>query len=79
MKPRKFIKTKKSQNVDVGSLLIAQPFWQDERYKRSVIYVINHDHAGTTGIIINKLSTLNVKEALPAITKNLPLHYGGPH
>jgi len=78
MKSRKFIKEKKSRTVDVGSILIAQPFWQDERYRRSVIIILNHDSAGSTGIILNRQTTISVKDALPAITRNLPLNYGGP-
>ena len=75
---RKFIKTEKPQIVEVGSILVAQPFWQDEKYKRSVILLLNHDSIGSTGIILNKQTTLFVKEALPVITINPPLYYGGP-
>ena len=78
MKSRKFTKEKKSQDIDVGDIIIAAPFWQDLRYRQSVIILLNHDNVGSTGIILNKQTTLSVKEALPAITKKLPLYYGGP-
>src|SRR4051812_14562421 len=78
MKAYKIIKETNRKNVDVGSVIIAQPFWKDERYSRSVIIILNHDSSGSTGIILNKQTTLSLNEAIPAITEDLPLNYGGP-
>src|SRR5204863_2627849 len=60
------------------SVLIAQPFWQDEKYRRSVIIILEHNNEGSKGIILNKLSTLMINEALPELEVGLPLFYGGP-
>ena len=75
---RTFTKTKKQENVKVGSILIAQPFWQDERYQRSVILILDHDREGSTGIILNKQSNFCIHDALPELEIGLPLYYGGP-
>jgi putative transcriptional regulator len=75
---RVFIKSKKETNLDVGSVLLAQPFWQDEKYRRSVIMLLEHNSEGSKGIILNKASTLTVNEALPELETGLPLYYGGP-
>jgi len=75
---RVFSKSKKESTIQIGSILIAQPFWQDEKYKRSVIVILEHNAEGSKGIILNKLSTLTVNEALPELELGLPLYYGGP-
>ncbi len=71
-------KAKKNTRIETGSVLIAQPFWQDEKYRRSVILILDHNNEGSRGIILNKLSTLMIKEALPELEIGLPLYYGGP-
>jgi putative transcriptional regulator len=75
---RVFIKRKKDIAIETGSVLIAQPFWQDEMYKRSVILILEHNNDESKGIILNKLSTLMISEALPELETSLPLYYGGP-
>jgi putative transcriptional regulator len=65
--------------VEVGSVLLAQPFWQEQDYKRSVILILDHDKWGSTGIILNKLSNLNVQDILSDSNLYHPVYYGGPH
>jgi putative transcriptional regulator len=78
MKARPDIKLKNSQHVTVGSVIIAQPFWGDEIYKRAVILITDHDANGSRGIIINKASTVHINEALPEINAQDPVYFGGP-
>ncbi len=73
-----FIRTKKINHAEVGTLLIAQPFWQDESYHRSVILVLEHTYKASTGIILNKPSSLSAGDVLPELRIGLPLYYGGP-
>jgi putative transcriptional regulator len=68
----------KTLKPTLGSILLAQPFWNEERYKRSVIMLLEHNEHGSKGIIVNKLSTLDMNEALPELEVDLPLYYGGP-
>src|SRR5882724_36864 len=78
MKSRPDIKLKSSLKVTVGSVILAQPFWEDEIYKRAVILITDHDANGTRGIIINKASTVHINEALPEINAQDPVYFGGP-
>jgi putative transcriptional regulator len=40
--------------IKAGKVLIAQKFWDNELYHRSVILILEHDENGTTGLILNK-------------------------
>lgn len=73
-----YSKAKRPKDVRMGSILIAQPFWDDEKYKRAVILILETGVDGSKGIILNKHSTLMIREALPELNIPLPLFYGGP-
>lgn len=63
--------------IKTGICLIAKPFWDDNTYKRSVIFIVEHSEEGSVGIILNKESNLDVHTALPEINVKMPLFYGG--
>ncbi|MGZ3883477.1 MAG: YqgE/AlgH family protein [Bacteroidia bacterium] len=42
------------QIIQAGKVVIAQNFWDNELYHRSVILILEHNERGTTGIILNK-------------------------
>ena len=65
-----------------GSLLISAPDMPDPNFRRAIIYVIEHDHAGTLGVVITRRSETPVAGILPGWA---PLcaapdvfHIGGP-
>lgn len=70
--------------------LIAMPTMQDPRFKRSVIYICEHNEDGAMGLVINKpveqFTVESVLEKLkiapadrdPAISLNKPVYAGGP-
>ncbi|MBP1132069.1 MULTISPECIES: YqgE/AlgH family protein [Serratia] len=70
--------------------LIAMPSLQDPRFKRSVIYVCEHNEDGAMGLVINKpmeqftvgtvLSKLKIMPQArdPAISLDKPVFAGGP-
>ncbi|KFK93411.1 MULTISPECIES: YqgE/AlgH family protein [unclassified Serratia (in: enterobacteria)] len=70
--------------------LIAMPGMQDPRFKRSVIYVCEHNENGAMGLVINKpveqftvesvLSKLQIEPSPrdPAISLDKPVFAGGP-
>lgn len=70
--------------------LIAMPTLQDPRFKRSVIYVCEHNEEGAMGLVINKpveqftvatvLSKLKIMPPArdPAISLDKPVFAGGP-
>lgn len=75
-----------------GHLLIAMPSMLDERFSRSVIYLIEHDAHGAMGLIVNKPLDLTFGDVLtdldldgtddaPLISKSVrekPVYNGGP-
>jgi putative transcriptional regulator len=70
--------TKRINRLSVGEVLLAKPLWQEEEYKRSVILLLEHDHNGSAGLIINKQSNLTVYDALPDLNIKDQLLFGGP-
>ena len=78
MRPYSHRKVKEYKEIQAGSVIISKPFWQDEKYKRSVILLIEHNSSGSAGLILNKPSTLSVNDALPEIKILYPLFFGGP-
>src|SRR5256885_16065982 len=78
MSTRTSLRTRKITKTEIGFVLIAKPFWDDNNYKRSVILIVEHSHERSVGLIINKLSNLNIHSALNELNISLPLYYGGP-
>ena len=74
------IRSDKKQKIEITSanILIAQGFWQNDIFSRSVILVFDHDEHGSTGIILNKSSKLDVNAIYPDMNIHTPLYYGGP-
>ncbi len=75
----KVTQTKKEIHVEEGSILVAQPFWPDETFKRSVILILEHNEQRTTGLILNKQSAFCMMDVHPELGVGLPLYFGGPH
>ena len=78
MKTNPRVRTRQDAEVKTGTVLLAKPFWNDETYKRSVVLLIHHGNDGSTGIILNKMSNLSVRDALPELDHRSTLFYGGP-
>jgi putative transcriptional regulator len=65
--------------IKAGDILIAKPFSQDGHFKRSVIYVCEHNKEGSLGFMINKSHGLLLKDIFPHLKNgNFPLFEGGP-
>ncbi|MCT1639052.1 YqgE/AlgH family protein [Dietzia cinnamea] len=65
-----------------GSLLIAAPDMPDPNFRRAIIYMIEHDHSGSLGVVITRRSETDVEEILPAWSELCAppsvFHIGGP-
>ncbi len=62
-----------------GDILIAKPFLQDGNFKRSIIYLTDHNEKGSMGFIMNKPQGLLLKDIFPHLKYgNFPLFEGGP-
>lgn len=65
--------------IKVGDILIAKPFLQDGHFKRSVIYVCEHNKDGSLGFVVNKSHGLLLRDIFPHLKNgNFPLFEGGP-
>jgi putative transcriptional regulator len=65
--------------VEVGSLLVAEPFKTDEYFKKSVILIGEHNEEGTVGFILNKPTDLSLNDVLydfPCFDGTV--YFGGP-
>lgn len=65
--------------LDIGKILISDPFLKDENFSRTVVLLTEYNKDGAVGFVLNKLFSRTLNELvefqhLPA----LPLYYGGP-
>jgi putative transcriptional regulator len=69
-----------------GQLLIAMPTMQDDRFKRSIVYLCAHNEDGAMGLVVNRLidalsfpdllEQLGIKAQHPV--DDIRVHFGGP-
>lgn len=62
-----------------GSLLLAEPFMMDPNFKRTVIFITEHNEDGTVGFVLNRESPLLLSDAVEGFEGfDVPLYLGGP-
>ena len=62
-----------------GTILIADPFLKDPNFMRTVIFLCDHEAAGSFGFVLNRKWKRVVSELVPDLADcNFPVHYGGP-
>ena len=65
-----------------GRLLVATPMLTDPHFRRTVIYLLEHDGGGTVGVVLNRPSTTEVGDVLPgwhhAVSGPQVVFTGGP-
>jgi putative transcriptional regulator len=65
-----------------GRLLVAQRSLRGPWFARSVVYLLQHDAHGTTGLILNRPAAKQVSEVLPEVYHHklgsFPVYHGGP-
>ena len=67
--------------VEVGDLLVAEPFLNEMWFDRAVISVIDHNpEEGTTGVVLNNALESSLDEVLDGIDREdkVPVYCGGP-
>lgn len=65
--------------ASVGALLIAEPFYHDNYFKRSIVLISEHDNSGTLGFILNKPVDMKLNEAVEDFPEfDARLYFGGP-
>jgi len=65
-----------------GQLLVAGPALVDPNFRRTVVLVGEHGDEGAMGVVLNRVSTALVSEAVPPIAEltgpDEPVYVGGP-
>lgn len=62
-----------------GSLLISEPFLNDDYFSRSVIYLCDHNEDGSFGFVLNKYVDTNLSESIEGFpTIDFKVSVGGP-
>ncbi|MCH7408534.1 YqgE/AlgH family protein [Belliella sp. DSM 111904] len=65
--------------IKPGTLLISEPFLQDENFVRSVVLLCENNEGGAFGLILNKLSILKVSELIDRLSfLDSEVYVGGP-
>jgi putative transcriptional regulator len=66
--------------VHTGSLLLAEPFMEDQNFRRSVVLLVDHtSDEGTVGFIINKPLAVKMNELVEDFPEiNSMVYFGGP-
>jgi len=68
-----------SNSIKQGSLLLSEPFMEDHNFKRTVVYLAEHNDEGTIGFVLNKKLDITLPDAIDEIDHfKAPLFYGGP-
>lgn len=65
-----------------GQLLVAGPGLDDPNFRRTVVLVGEHSDEGAMGVVLNRVSTVTVEDAVPPIVELVSeddlVHLGGP-
>ncbi|MBL4707603.1 MAG: YqgE/AlgH family protein [Flavobacteriales bacterium] len=62
-----------------GNILVAEPFMQDDYFKRSVVYICENNADGTVGFILNEQLDLKLSEVITEeLSFDAQLYLGGP-
>ena len=62
-----------------GILLIADPFLKDPNFKRTVVFLCEHQEEASFGFVLNRLYDYTLNELVnSADDLTLPVYYGGP-
>ena len=65
-----------------GQLLVASPGLLDPNFARTVVLIAEHNEEGAMGIVLNRVSEVEVADAAPTLADLVPpgerVHAGGP-
>lgn len=71
-----------ANRVRAGTLLLANTDLLEPTFRRSVIYVVEHNDSGTLGVVLNRTSEMAVHNVLPQwtdlVVKPKTMFIGGP-
>ena len=62
-----------------GVLLIADPFLKDPNFRRSVVFLCEHQNEGSFGFVLNRTYEYSLDELVTGLDDlKIPVYYGGP-
>jgi putative transcriptional regulator len=65
-----------------GQLLVAGPGLRDPNFRRTVVLLGEHGDEGAMGVVLNRVSTVSVDDAVPPVAELVGpealVHIGGP-
>ncbi|UKJ06256.1 YqgE/AlgH family protein [Solitalea lacus] len=62
-----------------GKMLISEPFMSDPNFKRSVVYLTEHNEQGSVGFVLNQKTELTLNNLVDDIEEaDFPVYIGGP-
>ena len=62
-----------------GRVLISEPFLSDHYFRRSVVYLTEHNQEGSFGFVLNKPLEISIKEIVDDFPESdFPISVGGP-
>jgi len=68
-----------NRHVKSGTVLISEPFLNDDNFSRSVVLITEHSSKGSFGLVLNKPISKNLSELLIGFDDVfIPLFSGGP-
>ncbi len=69
-----------NKEIHTGSILLGEPFMQDENFKKAVIVVCEHSpNEGTLGFVFNKVTQLFLSDLIDEIElEDIKIYSGGP-
>jgi putative transcriptional regulator len=66
-------------DIKPGSILIADPFLKDPNFKRTVIFICEHQQEGSFGFVLNKEYDQYLGDLFEDLVDNkFPVYFGGP-
>lgn len=69
----------KTDDLESGVLLVAEPFLTDPNFKRGVILLCDHQKDGSFGFILNKPIDMNINDLISSFPSfESEVYYGGP-
>ena len=71
--------TGNQKKLEVGCILIAEPFLKGEYFSRSVIFMVEYDKKGSIGFVLNKPMKFTTSDLVTELVgMKLPVYTGGP-
>jgi putative transcriptional regulator len=69
-----------NENIaEKGRILISEPFLGDHYFRRSIVYLTEHNKEGSMGFVLNKPLEINISEIVDGFPDTpFPISVGGP-